>query len=201
MTANFITLGRLLLLFAVVAIAYSESDTLQLANVGLIALMFFADALDGHVARQRNEESQFGEIFDIAADRIIELTLWIVFVELGLVPLWIFVIFLTRGIIVDAIRALQMRTGRGTPYSALRLPMGQWLVAGRFMRAAYAIVKAMTFCGLMLKLALPDNNLASAGVAPLVGLSLLLCLLRGLPIVFEFAMSLSSRRAWWYGHP
>ena len=44
-----------------------------------MALIFAADGIDGYVARKLNQTSLFGATFDIAADRIIELTMWIVF--------------------------------------------------------------------------------------------------------------------------
>jgi len=73
--ANLITLSRLLLLFVVVAIAYQPSSWLKLIDVPLLIFVFVTDGLDGYVARKRRETSQFGAMFDIAVDRIVELTL------------------------------------------------------------------------------------------------------------------------------
>ena len=103
--ANLITLSRLLLLILVVIIAYRPPSLLQLLNVPLLILVFVTDGLDGYVARRRNETSQFGAMFDIAGDRIVELTMWIVLAHLQLVPIWVPIVFVVRGTIVDAIRA------------------------------------------------------------------------------------------------
>ena len=107
--ANLITLARLILLFVVVAIAYQPSSTFQLINLPLLIALFVADAIDGHVARRLNESSVFGAMFDIASDRIVEYTLWIIFADLDLVPIWVPLIFVFRGTIVDTIRSSHVR--------------------------------------------------------------------------------------------
>lgn len=200
--ANLITLGRLLLLILVVMVAYQPPTLFQLINVPLLILVFVSDALDGYVARKRHETSQFGAMFDIAGDRIVELTMWIVLAHLGLVPVWVPVIFVVRGTIVDAIRASQTRSRRASPFAVMETPLGKWLVAGRFMRAFYAVAKATAFCWLLLLQPLPVAMPAlwSAYGGPgeaigqvLVGIAVFLCLVRGLPVIIEFAYS--ERRA------
>ena len=53
--ANLITLSRLLLLIAVVAIAYRQPlSLLHFINVPLLIVVFVTDGLDGYVARKRN---------------------------------------------------------------------------------------------------------------------------------------------------
>ncbi len=116
--ANLITLSRLLLLIVVVVIAYRPPGLLQLVNVPLVILVFLTDGIDGYVARKRQETSQFGAMFDIAGDRIVELTLWIVLAHLTLVPVWVPLVFVVRGTIVDAIRASQTSSRRESPFCA-----------------------------------------------------------------------------------
>jgi CDP-diacylglycerol--glycerol-3-phosphate 3-phosphatidyltransferase len=200
--ANLITLCRLLLLFVVVAIAYRPPSMLQLINVPLLILVFVSDGLDGYVARKRKETSRFGAMFDIAGDRIVEITMWIVLANLAMVPIWVPLVFVVRGTIVDAIRASQTRQRRESPFALMTSPLGKWLVAGRFMRALYAVVKATTFCWLLLLQPLPVlapelwGDFGDTGTAVGRGLVLaavILCLVRGLPVIVEFAYS--ERRA------
>jgi len=200
--ANLITLGRLLLLLVVVAIAYQPPSLLQLLNVPLLILVFVSDGLDGYVARKRNETSQFGAMFDIAGDRIVELTMWIVLANLALVPIWVPLVFVVRGTIVDAIRASQTRQRRESPFALMTSPLGKWLVAGRFMRALYAVVKATAFCWLLLLQPLPVlapelwgdfGGIGTAVGRGLVLAAVLLCIVRGLPVIVEFVYS--ERRA------
>ena len=82
--ANRITILRLVLLFVLTGLVYRAPPAWQLRlDAPLVALMFALDGLDGRVARRRGEESLFGSVFDIAADRITENVLWIVACDLG----------------------------------------------------------------------------------------------------------------------
>lgn len=193
--ANLITLARLLLLIIVVLIAYQPFSIWHLVNVMLLILVFVSDGLDGYVARKRNETSVFGAMFDIASDRITELVMWIVLVDLDVVPVWVPLVFIIRGTIVDTIRANQVTSAQGAPFSILQTPVGKWLVAGKFMRGFYAALKATTFCWLLFFRALPElwPDLFRPWVpvfdtigAILVYLSVLTCVIRGLPVVWEF---------------
>lgn len=194
--ANLITLSRLLLLIVVVLIAYQPPSYWHILNVALLIVVFVSDGLDGYVARKRNEETVFGAMFDIASDRITELTMWIVLVDLKIVPVWVPLVFIIRGTIVDAIRANQVTTAHDTPFSMLQSALGKWLVAGKFMRIFYAALKATTFCWLLLmqpvRVLLPEIwagwswLLDGIGMA-LVYLSVLTCVIRGLPVILEFA--------------
>jgi CDP-diacylglycerol--glycerol-3-phosphate 3-phosphatidyltransferase len=193
--ANLITLSRLLLLIAVVAIAYQPPSWWQLFNVVLLILVFATDGLDGYVARRRGETSLFGAMFDIAGDRIVELTMWIVLADLGLLPVWVPLVFVIRGTIVDTIRSSQISHRRQSPFAMMETPAGKWLVAGKFMRIFYSVLKAHAFCWMLLILPLPALAPAfwsawgavMAGIgAFLVYMSVAVCLARGLPVVVEF---------------
>ncbi len=193
--ANLITLSRLLLLMLVVVMAYYAPPIWQLANVPLLILVFVTDGLDGYVARKRNETSLFGAMFDIAGDRIVELSMWIVLADLDLVPIWVPLVFVIRGVIVDTIRASQASDHRQSPFAMIESPLARWLVAGKFMRIFYATAKATAFCWLLLLQPLPQlvpgiwsewaPLLEGIGFA-LVLIAVLLCIIRGVPVIAEF---------------
>lgn len=193
--ANLITLSRLLLLILVVAIAYQPPSPWQLLNVPLLILVFVTDGLDGYVARRRNETSLFGAMFDIAGDRIVELTMWIILADLDMVPIWVPLVFVIRGVVVDTIRASGAREEGQSPFAMMESALGRWLVAGQFMRIFYAVLKAVAFCWLLLIYPLPSvlpgfwaewGGLLEAIGLILVYAAVLICLLRGLPVVSEF---------------
>ena len=196
--ANLITLSRLILLMVVVAVAYQPASWWQLLNVPLLILVFVTDGLDGYVARRRNEASLFGAMFDITGDRIVEITMWIILSDLDVVPIWVPLVFVIRGIVVDTIRASQASSHRQSPFSMMESPLGKWLVAGKFMRIFYAVLKATTFCWLLLIMPLPalmpdiwdewGRWLTTIGLT-LTYLSVLICLVRGLPVIVEFVYS------------
>lgn len=152
--ANAITVGRLVLLFVVVWFIYNGSvQAIALCMLSLI-LVIAADGLDGWVARKRNETSTFGAVFDIAGDRIVENTLWIIFADLDLIPIWVPLLVISRGFIVDGMRSLSMQDGMTAfgDNNMMRSALTQWLTAGRFMRAFFGYAKALAFvflCGLV----------------------------------------------------
>jgi CDP-diacylglycerol--glycerol-3-phosphate 3-phosphatidyltransferase len=194
--ANLITLVRLLLLIVVVIIAYQPYSYWHIVNVALLIVAFVSDGIDGYVARKRNETSIFGAVFDIASDRMIELAMWIVLVDLDIVAVWVPLVFIIRGTLVDTIRSSQAGTGKAAPFSALETLLGRWLVAGRFMRGFYAALKATTFSWLLLIQPLPAlwpnvftdwMGLLHAIGEVLVYASVLTCLIRGVPVIWEFA--------------
>ncbi len=198
--ANLITLGRFLLLFLLVASAYEAPLVWQLGNAPLLLLIIALDGVDGYVARKRNETSVFGSIFDIAIDRVVENVLWVVLADLGLVPIWVAIVFITRASIVDSIRYAAISRGE-TPFGSIRSQLGRILVSGRFMRGLYGVLKAATFGWVFLLQPLPqlfpeawaqfgEPALWIAGL--LVHASVAICLLRALPVILEF---LSAARA------
>ncbi len=194
--ANLITLTRFVLLFLLVSMAYRASPQWQLLDAPLLLLIIALDGLDGYVARRRGETSVFGSIFDIAVDRVVELTLWVVLGHLGLIPMWVAVVFIVRGTIVDSIRYGAISDGE-TAFGMMRSSWGRFLVAGRFMRAFYGTVKAVTFGWVLLLQPLPalvpETWAAWSGVFGIVTnvlvlASVALCLARGLPVVIEFVV-------------
>jgi len=193
--ANLITLSRLVLLALVILILYFAPPYLQLFNVFLLILVFVSDGMDGYVARKRNETSLFGALFDVAADRIVELSLWVVFAHIGVIPVLIPLIYIARGIITDSIRASEAQSNQQTPYATMKTRIAKIVVAGRFMRAFYAVLKAVTFCVLILLVPLPQLFPSSSqqfgSSLEITGLILaiacvVLCIARGLPVITQF---------------
>lgn len=192
--ANLITLGRFILLIVLIILAYSQNPKLQLVNCPLLVIIFVLDGVDGYIARKRNEESLFGAIFDIAIDRVIENVLWVVFVDLGIIPVWIAVVFLTRSFVVDSIRSQGASEGK-TPFGMMRSAIGKFIVASRFMRLFYGVLKAVTF-GLIFLIQpwpklFPSFYTESQTVLTVVKMALvyatvIVCVIRGLPVIFEF---------------
>ena len=145
--ANLITIGRLVLLFAVVSLIYVGNAAVIALCMVLIVLVFASDGLDGWVARKRNSTSAFGAVFDIAGDRIVENVLWIVFADLDLIPVWIPLLVITRGFLVDGLRSLSYTSGKSAFGSdtMMRSALTRWLTAGRFMRGFFGWAKAAGF--------------------------------------------------------
>lgn len=145
--ANLITVARLVLLFIVIWLIYIGNAQVVVGCMLLIAFVFASDGLDGWVARRRGSTSTFGAVFDILGDRIVENALWVVFADMELIPVWVPLLVLTRGFIVDGLRSLSYSEGK-TPFGAdnmMKSALTEWLTAGRFMRAFFGWAKAAGF--------------------------------------------------------
>lgn len=195
--ANLVTTIRLLLLFVLVVMAYQAPPLWQLANVFLVALIFALDGLDGHIARKRGEASLFGAVFDIAADRVVENVLWLVLTHLGFVPVWVGIVFITRSFLVDSIRSHGASLGK-TPFGMMHSRVGRFLVAGRGMRVAYALAKALAFGWIFLVQPWPAlfpqfwatwASVVTTVTQALVLIAVALCIVRGVPVLAEFALT------------
>lgn len=192
--ANLITLSRFLLLFVLVALAVQAPPAWQLVDAPLLVLIIALDGIDGYVARRRGEASAFGSIFDIVVDRVVENVLWIVLAYLSLVPLWVAIVFITRAVVVDSIRFRAVSQGE-TAFGMMRTRWGRFLVAGRFMRGFYGAVKLVTFGWLFLIQPWPAlypefwSSYATVALAAgdiLIFAAVVLCLVRGVPVVVEY---------------
>lgn len=62
--------------------------------------MWFTDILDGYFARSRNEVSETGKIIDPLADKISIVTISLVMVLTDIIPLWFFLVIMSRDIII-----------------------------------------------------------------------------------------------------
>ena len=202
--ANLITVARLILLFVTIWLIYVGNVQVITACIFVLLFIVLSDGLDGWVARRRNTTSDFGAVFDIASDRIVENALWVVFAEMGLIPVWIPLLVLSRSFIVDGLRSLSYSEGKTAfgKNNMMRSPLTQWLTAGRFMRAVYGYAKALAFaflCGLQAY----EHHDASGTVLGkvydvdafrwigwgLVYLAVVLTVVRALPVIFD-AMAL-----------
>ncbi|MGI9254154.1 MAG: CDP-alcohol phosphatidyltransferase family protein [Thermomicrobiales bacterium] len=214
--ANLITVIRLCLLFVAVWMIHHEPVSWAFASMALIIVVFAGDGLDGWVARKRNSTSQFGAVFDIAGDRIVETVLWVDFAYLHVVPLWVPFLVIVRGGIVDALRSISYAEGMTAfgDKNMMRSELSRWLTAGRFMRGLYGFAKAAAFVflagyygyiqpesgGTWLH-ALYDPIWVRAFGWLWVWLSVALLVIRGLPVVIDAMPSLRSQTSKAAGKP
>ena len=191
--ANLITLARFLLLFVLVGMVAAAPPVWQLADAPLLLVIIALDGIDGYVARRRGEASVFGSIFDIVVDRVVENVLWVVLAYVNLVPLWVTLLVVTRGVIVDSVRYQAVSQGE-TVFGMMRSRWGRFLVSSRFMRAFYGTTKAVTFGWVFFLQPLPElfpvawshwEVPATVLANLLVFSSVTLCLVRGVPVVTE----------------
>lgn len=192
--ANAITLSRLPLLVGVVLLVYLGSPLVQVATAGVVVVLILLDTVDGMVARRRQEVGILGSTLDIAVDRVVELVLWVVYAQLGLISVAIPIIFIVRGTLVDAVRSFAPMQGK-TAFGMMQTKWGRRLVASSAMRSGYGLSKAAAFCLLTLALGLRRlwSGTAQASWAEgiwvaavvLSWLATAICILRGAPVLLE----------------
>jgi|YNPNPStandDraft_1061719.scaffolds.fasta_scaffold01370_5 CDP-diacylglycerol--glycerol-3-phosphate 3-phosphatidyltransferase len=196
--ANWITLSRLLPLALTVVFLYLEGVAFPWAAIPLILLLLVLDLVDGVVARRTGSVSRLGSALDVAMDRLVEFILWVCFSDLRLIPVWVPLVVIARGLIVDAIRALVLAQGE-TAFGMMHSRLGRFLVSSRFMRDFYGVTKTCAFLALAGVHAL-RRHMAWAGVTPallgamfwiypagyaLTVLAVALCLARGIPVLLD----------------
>jgi len=199
MLPNLITLSRMPLLAFIIFLLYQPANLPRMIAAPLIIVLILLDTFDGVIARCRGETSLLGSVLDIAADRTVELVLWVVYADLNLIPILIPLIVLARGVFVDAIRAVAPSKGL-TPFEMMRSDLGRFLVKSPWLRTPYGIVKALAFFFLALTHADVNFPLGSSPATDLVSVAaqifpwvaLAFCLVRGIPVLIEAPRALQD---------
>lgn len=198
-TPNKVTLLRVAAGFAAVSL-FGRGAWPNLLAVALTVASIALDALDGHMARKKKMATSVGAQLDILGDRMIENVYFTYFAVVGMVSLWLPILFFARGAATDFLRGLAMKAGRSGwgANAMLETWWGRMLVASRWSRGLYAAMKCLCFCYLGLELALTRGPVAlvsglafdahaliRTGAQVLTWGTAAFCLVRGLPVLVE----------------
>jgi CDP-diacylglycerol--glycerol-3-phosphate 3-phosphatidyltransferase len=85
------------------------------AKVISLAVFIFAalsDFLDGMIAHKRHMVTDFGRLMDPIADKILVLAAFAAFVQMQLVDAWMFVIIVSREILITSLRLFALNKGK-----------------------------------------------------------------------------------------
>jgi CDP-diacylglycerol--glycerol-3-phosphate 3-phosphatidyltransferase len=187
--ANVITLARFPLLFIYIGLLYTDNATVIFWCVPFIVFIKMMDMFDGLIARRLGEVSLLGSTLDIAVDRAFETILWVVYAHLGLVPVIIPIIVITRGTLTDAVRAVGLSGGEAA-FDQVKHPISRFLVSSRFMRDAYGIIKGAAFAFVTIDLGFQTLEHPWSPWIHIIALSLswitiTMTILRGMPVLIE----------------
>ncbi|MDD6650697.1 MAG: CDP-diacylglycerol--glycerol-3-phosphate 3-phosphatidyltransferase [Eggerthellales bacterium] len=121
--ANKVTLARILLipLFVVAILSpwpqwlFPENAFILQAK-GIIAALIFVfisctDAVDGYLARSRNEVTNLGKFMDPLADKILVAAALLALIELQVLPSWVALVILAREFIISGVRMMAAADG------------------------------------------------------------------------------------------
>ena len=114
---NYLTLARIVLvpLLVVILLTPFAEEWFGISSYALAIAIFlaasFTDILDGHLARRRNQVSNFGKLLDPIADKLLVSAALIVLVEKHLAPAWAVVVILGREFIITGLRSVAASEG------------------------------------------------------------------------------------------
>ena len=198
-TPNKVTFLRVGVGFVSVGL-FGRNAWLNLLAVALTVATIGLDVLDGHIARTKRMATPEGAQIDILGDRMVENMYFTYFAVVGMVSLWLPMLFFARGAATDFLRGLAMKSGQFGWGASAMLP-NKWaraVVASRWSRGMYATLKCLCFCYLGLELALTQGPVALLGpvtpdlrAAIRLGAQLLawatagFCVIRGVPVLLE----------------
>jgi CDP-diacylglycerol---glycerol-3-phosphate 3-phosphatidyltransferase len=77
--------------------------------VFVLIVMQVSDAVDGHVARARNEVTDFGKLFDPLADSLCNQIIFVSLLVASIIPVWMLLIIMYRETVLIIIRFLGLQ--------------------------------------------------------------------------------------------
>jgi len=114
---NYLTLLRILIVPLLVVVLLTDVSESYLGisgyafGIAIFLIATFTDMLDGHLARRRNQVSNFGKLLDPIADKLLVSAALIVLVEKHLAPAWAVVVILGREFIITGLRSVAATEG------------------------------------------------------------------------------------------
>jgi len=94
---NFITIGRLLLVPAVIMMIVQRNWQ---AAFGLFVLAGVSDGIDGFIARRFDMRSELGAYLDPIADKALLVSIYMALAIVGIIPAWVAILVVSRDIMI-----------------------------------------------------------------------------------------------------
>ena len=108
---NYLTMGRIIAIPAVVWLLYQDSPLTNLCAVTLFLAAALTDLLDGYLARRMGLDSALGKLLDPLADKILVSTVMIALVPLGRLEAWIPMVVIGREFTISGLRSMAAAEG------------------------------------------------------------------------------------------
>ncbi|OGW82551.1 MAG: CDP-diacylglycerol--glycerol-3-phosphate 3-phosphatidyltransferase [Omnitrophica bacterium RIFCSPHIGHO2_02_FULL_51_18] len=108
---NKLTLLRIFLTILFVFLLFSKAEGMMPAALGVFLFAAITDYWDGKIARQRGEITPLGQLMDPIADKLLTLSAYISFVQMGILPAWMVIVIIARDVLITGLR-LSIPQGR-----------------------------------------------------------------------------------------
>ena len=110
--ANRLTMSRILLTFVFMFFLFCHGLWAKVASLVVFILAALSDLFDGMIAQRMNMVTDFGRLMDPIADKILVLAAFAAFVQLQLIDAWMFVIIVSREIMITSLRLFALNKGK-----------------------------------------------------------------------------------------
>jgi CDP-diacylglycerol--glycerol-3-phosphate 3-phosphatidyltransferase len=147
--ANRLTVARIILTFVFMFfLSFPFQGALVLWSKAISLFIFVLAALtdffDGLLAKQRNMITDFGKLMDPIADKILVIAAFAAFVQIQIIDAWMFVIIISREIIITSLRLFALNKGKvlSATRSGKHKTLSQMLVI--FLILSFIVFKEVT---------------------------------------------------------
>ena len=110
--ANRLTMLRILLTFLFMLVFSWQGLWFKVIALIIFTAAALSDFLDGMIAKKRNMITDFGRLMDPIADKILVLAAFAAFLEMQLFDAWMFVIIVSREILITSLRLFALNKGK-----------------------------------------------------------------------------------------
>ena len=111
-TASKITILRVLLIPVVIVLMYLDFEWHMYCALAVFVIASASDFVDGYIARHCNQVSNFGKFLDPLADKLLVISVMLVFVDMELFPAWVAIIVVARELAVTGLRLVAVEGGK-----------------------------------------------------------------------------------------
>ncbi len=108
---NVLTCLRIFLACIFMFFVFAEGVFFKELSLLIFLAASLTDYWDGTLARRLNQITAFGKLMDPIADKILTLSAFLAFVQMGIVPAWMVVVIITRDLLITGLRFLMPSEG------------------------------------------------------------------------------------------
>jgi CDP-diacylglycerol--glycerol-3-phosphate 3-phosphatidyltransferase len=112
--ANKITMLRIALtfIFMLFLLWWQQIWWMKVLSLLVFSIAAISDYFDGMIAKRNNLVTDFGKLMDPLADKILVLSAFAAFLQLGIINAWMFMIIISREILITSLRLFALTKGK-----------------------------------------------------------------------------------------